>query len=199
MSKANNQLEAGPVAFDNLKHLAYFAAVVEAGTFTAAAERLGVTKAVVSQQVARLEREYRTQLLTRSTRRVIATDAGLAFYQRCAVILREAGDAFDELLDVIHRYPDHVWVFLHEFPALTAERADQFRKRRRKYEQRVEAILQAGVDAGEFCDVDVRLTALAWLGMHNYTYLWLKPGGRVSARDVAAPFAEIFIRGIATT
>ena len=25
----------------------------------------------------------------------------------------------DELLDVIHRYPDHVWVFLHEFPALT--------------------------------------------------------------------------------
>ena len=37
----------------------------------------------------------------------------------------------DELLDVIHRYPDHVWVFLHEFPALTGERADQFRVRRR--------------------------------------------------------------------
>ena len=33
----------------------------------------------------------------------------------------------DELLDVIHRYPDHVWVFLHEFPALTGERAEQFR------------------------------------------------------------------------
>ena len=33
----------------------------------------------------------------------------------------------DELLDVIHRYPDHVWVFLHEFPALTDERAEQFR------------------------------------------------------------------------
>ena len=32
-----------------------------------------------------------------------------------------------ELLDVIHRYPDHVWVFLHEFPALTEERAEQFR------------------------------------------------------------------------
>src|SRR5262249_47821954 len=104
----------------------------------------------------------------------------------------------DELLDVIHRYPDHVWVFLHEFPALTAERADEFRKRRRKYEQRVEAILQAGIDAGEFRAVDPRLTALAWLGMHNYTYLWLKAGGRVSARDVAKPFAEIFIRGIAS-
>jgi TetR/AcrR family transcriptional regulator, cholesterol catabolism regulator len=102
----------------------------------------------------------------------------------------------DELLDVIHRYPDHVWVFLHEFPALTAERADQFRVRRREYERRVEAILQAGIDSGEFRELDARLTAFAWLGMHNYTYLWLKEGGRVSARDVAKPFADIFLRGI---
>jgi AcrR family transcriptional regulator len=102
----------------------------------------------------------------------------------------------DELLDVIHRYPDHVWVFLHEFPALTGERAEQFRVRRREYERRVEAILQAGIDSGEFRDVDARLTALAWLGMHNYTYLWLKAGGRLTARDVSKPFAEIFIRGI---
>jgi AcrR family transcriptional regulator len=104
----------------------------------------------------------------------------------------------DELLDVIHQYPDHVWVFLHEFPALTGERADQFRVRRRAYEARVEGILEAGIEAGEFRDVDPRLTALAWLGMHNYTYLWLKPGGRLTARDVAKPFADIFIRGIAS-
>src|SRR5881227_3646926 len=103
----------------------------------------------------------------------------------------------DELLDVIHRYPDHVWVFLHEFPALTAERAEQFRVRRRAYEHRVEAVLQAGIDAGEFRAVDPRLTALAWLGMHNYTYLWLKARGRLSARDVAKAFADIFVRGIA--
>ena len=103
----------------------------------------------------------------------------------------------DELLDVIHRYPDHVWVFLHEFPALAGERAEQFRKRRRAYEQRVEDVLEAGVESGEFRAVEPRLTAMAWLGMHNYTYLWLKAGGRLSARDVAQPFAEIFMRGIA--
>ena len=103
----------------------------------------------------------------------------------------------DELLDVIHRYPDHVWVFLHEFPALTGEHADTFRQRRREYERRVEAVLQAGIDAGEFREIDARLTAFAWLGMHNYTYLWLKAGGRVSAREVAQPFADIFLRGIA--
>jgi len=104
----------------------------------------------------------------------------------------------DELLDVIHRYPDHVWVFLHEFPALTGERAEQFRVRRREYERRVEAVLRAGIKAGEFRAVDARLTALAWLGMHNYTYLWLKPGGKFSARDVAKPFADLFVHGIAT-
>jgi TetR/AcrR family transcriptional regulator, cholesterol catabolism regulator len=102
----------------------------------------------------------------------------------------------NELLDVIHRYPDHVWVFLHEFPALTGERAAQFRERRREYERRVESVLQAGVDSGEFRDLEPRLTAMAWLGMHNYTYLWLKAGGRLSARDVAKPFAEIFMTGI---
>jgi TetR/AcrR family transcriptional regulator, cholesterol catabolism regulator len=104
-----------------------------------------------------------------------------------------------ELLDVIHRYPDHVWVFLHEFPALTETRADQFRVRRRAYERRVEGVLKAGIEAGEFRAVDPRLTALAWLGMHNYTYLWLKAGGRFSARDAAQPFADIFIHGIASS
>ena len=102
----------------------------------------------------------------------------------------------EELLDVIHRYPDHVWVFLHEFPALTGERAEQFRQRRRTYERQVEDVLKAGVKSGEFRAIDPWLTARAWLGMHNYTYLWLKPGGRLSARDVAKPFADIFTRGI---
>jgi TetR/AcrR family transcriptional regulator, cholesterol catabolism regulator len=102
----------------------------------------------------------------------------------------------EELLDVIHRYPDHVWVFLHEFPALTGEWATQFRGRRRQYEQRIEGVLRDGVESGDFRDLDPWLTARAWLGMHNYTYLWLRPGGRLSARDVGKPFAEIFMRGI---
>jgi AcrR family transcriptional regulator len=102
-----------------------------------------------------------------------------------------------ELLDVIARYPDHVWVFLHEFPALTGEHAARFRGRRREYERRVEGVLRAGVESGEFRDVDPWLTARAWLGMHNYTYLWLRAGGSLSAPDVAGPFADIFLRGIA--
>lgn len=102
-----------------------------------------------------------------------------------------------ELLDVIARYPDHVWVFLHEFPALTGDNATQFRTRRHQYEQAVESVIAAGVESGHFRAVDARLTSRAWLGMHNYTYLWLKPGGTLSAAEVAEQFADVFIRGVA--
>ena len=95
----NNQNPPAPDALGNLRRLAYFVAVVETGSFTAAGDRLGVTKAVVSQQVARLEREYATTLLVRTTRKVQATEAGQAFYGRCASILREAELAFDGLAD----------------------------------------------------------------------------------------------------
>jgi DNA-binding transcriptional LysR family regulator len=99
MSKAHNPEAAGPGNVANLRRMAYFAAVVETGSFTAAADRLGITKAVVSQQVARLEREFQTTLLTRTTRKVAPTEAGRSFYQRCALILREAGEAFDALAE----------------------------------------------------------------------------------------------------
>ena len=88
----------------------------------------------------------------------------------------------DALLDIIARYPDHSRVVLHEFPALTGERAERFQARRRQFEQRVEAVLQAGVESGDFRGVDPRLTSLAWL---------------LTAGEVAKMFGEIFIRGIA--
>ena len=97
MAHTYNQDVSSLRGLGNLRRLAYFVAVVETGTFTAAAERLGITKAVVSQQVARLEREFRVSLLVRTTRKVQTTEAGQAFYLRCAVILREAEGAFDEL------------------------------------------------------------------------------------------------------
>jgi hypothetical protein len=101
-----------------------------------------------------------------------------------------------ELLDVIVRYPDHVWVFLHEFHALTGESAEQFRRRRHEYERRIEDVIEEGSTSGHFRQVDPRVTARAWLGMHNYTYLWLKADGRLSAEQIATAFADIFVRGL---
>ena len=73
-----------------------------------------------------------------------------------------------------HRYPDHVWVFLHEFPALTGERAEAFRGPTSRYERRVEAVFKPGRHR-RVPAVDPRLPPSGWLGMHNYTYFWFKP------------------------
>ncbi|HEX7732680.1 MAG TPA: LysR family transcriptional regulator, partial [Rhodanobacter sp.] len=73
----------------NLNRLAVFVALVRAGSFTAAAEQLGLTKAMVSQHLARLERELGVALLVRSTRRMTLTEAGAAFHADCVRILGE--------------------------------------------------------------------------------------------------------------
>ncbi|MBZ9657094.1 LysR family transcriptional regulator [Phyllobacterium lublinensis] len=83
----------------NFNRIAYFTAVADTGSFTAAAEKLGITKAVVSQQVARLEQEAGTALFVRNTRRIYLTDAGRAFYSRCSSILHDVESAFDELTE----------------------------------------------------------------------------------------------------
>jgi DNA-binding transcriptional LysR family regulator len=65
-------------------------AVAQAGSFTAAAERLALTKSAVSQAVAALERELGVQLLQRSTRRLAVTEAGEAFLADCRALLAHA-------------------------------------------------------------------------------------------------------------
>ncbi|HNF66040.1 MAG TPA: LysR family transcriptional regulator, partial [Plasticicumulans sp.] len=55
-----------------------YAVLVEAGSFTRAADRLGCTKGHVSKQLAALERSLGMQLLHRSTRRLAPTAAGSA-------------------------------------------------------------------------------------------------------------------------
>jgi DNA-binding transcriptional LysR family regulator len=74
----------------NLNRLAVFVALVRAGSFTAAAEQLGLTKAMVSQHLARLERELGVTLLLRSTRRMSLTEAGTRFHADCVRLLADA-------------------------------------------------------------------------------------------------------------
>ena len=71
---------------DKLSAMKAFVRVVEAGTFTRAADSIGLPKAQVSRLVQSLEQTLRTQLLNRNTRRVIATPDGAAYYE-CAVRL----------------------------------------------------------------------------------------------------------------
>src|SRR5437660_8534001 len=63
------------------RQLGAFCAVVERESFSQAAERLGVTQPAVSLQVRALEKRLGTQLLDRSGRRVVPTEAGLRLYR----------------------------------------------------------------------------------------------------------------------
>ncbi|UUZ53528.1 LysR family transcriptional regulator [Massilia sp. H-1] len=80
----------------DLNSLTFFDCVVEAGSFTGAADRLGVAKAKVSVQIARLERQLGVSLFTRTTRQVTLTDAGRALHDQCQPLLRGLSDALAE-------------------------------------------------------------------------------------------------------
>jgi DNA-binding transcriptional LysR family regulator len=81
----------------DLSRLDVFLAVAETRGFTTAAARLGATKAMVSQQISRLESEVGASLFNRTTRRVTLTDAGHRLYERALPLVRELTTVLDEV------------------------------------------------------------------------------------------------------
>ncbi|MCG2586201.1 LysR family transcriptional regulator [Massilia sp. TS11] len=79
----------------DLNDLAVFAAVADSGGFAAAAQRLGVAPAKVSVEVARLEKQLGLALFTRTTRKVVLTEAGAALYAEAAPLLSRLWDAME--------------------------------------------------------------------------------------------------------
>ena len=76
-----------------LPYLETFSAVVENGSFTAAADALGISKPVVSKQVSQLERHLGVQLLQRTTRRLHLTQAGEVFASYSHRIMSDVREA----------------------------------------------------------------------------------------------------------
>ncbi|MHA0900126.1 LysR family transcriptional regulator [Enterobacter ludwigii] len=81
----------------NLQRTAMFVAVADSGSFTAAAEAMGLTKAVVSFNIRQLEDELGVTLLLRSTRRLTLTEAGRLFHQRSVALLKDAERLKDDV------------------------------------------------------------------------------------------------------
>jgi DNA-binding transcriptional LysR family regulator len=74
---------------DVVSGMAVFVAVVEGGSLAAAARSTGLTPSAVSKLVARLERDFGSALLRRTTRRMSVTDAGRTYYERARAILED--------------------------------------------------------------------------------------------------------------
>jgi len=83
---------------DRLAGMESFVNVVEAGSFSTAAKRLGLTRAVVGKRIAALEQGLGAQLLNRTTRHVSVTGPGAEFYERARNIVSEFALASQELL-----------------------------------------------------------------------------------------------------
>jgi DNA-binding transcriptional LysR family regulator len=81
----------------DLDLIAVFDAVARTGSFSRAAQELGIPKSSASRAVARLESELRTQLLFRTTRRVSLSEAGTALYDRVTPLLKSIKSAIGEL------------------------------------------------------------------------------------------------------
>jgi len=80
----------------NLNRLTTFVAVVEAGSLTAAAARLGLAKSMVSKHMQLLEQEIGVGLLQRSTRKLSLTEAGRTFYESSRQLLQAAERAIEQ-------------------------------------------------------------------------------------------------------
>jgi DNA-binding transcriptional LysR family regulator len=76
-----------------LEAMRVFAAVVDGRGFSAASRSLGIPLPTVSRQIAELEKQLGTQLLTRSTRKVVVTDSGRRYYEFVRRILESVADA----------------------------------------------------------------------------------------------------------
>ena len=76
-----------------LRQLRYFVPIVELGSMSRAALDLDMVQSALSQQVSRLESELSTRLLQRTSRGVIPTEAGLAFFHEAQLSLRHADQA----------------------------------------------------------------------------------------------------------
>jgi LysR family transcriptional regulator for bpeEF and oprC len=81
-----------------MEHSRIFIKVIQAGSFTGAAEILKLPKSTVSRAIAKLEADTGTKLLIRTTRSLMMTEAGKEFYDACLPAVLKLEDAHKNLL-----------------------------------------------------------------------------------------------------
>ena len=84
-------------AFQDLNDLYFFARVVDCGSYTAAAETLGMQTSKLSRRIGALEKELGVRLLNRTTRKLSLTEAGQTLHRHCIALIAEAQEARDAI------------------------------------------------------------------------------------------------------
>lgn len=120
---------------------------------------------------------------------------------RAREIVAAEGPPVDQLRELVgawvahvveHR--DHMLVFTQERQAIESEpRWRRVRSQRKAFEKILDEVLARGETDGSMTFADRRLTLLALLGMVNYTAQWVRPGGRLSAREIADGYCAMVL------
>ena len=92
---------------DLLASMKMYVAVVDSGSFAAAATKLDMSRAMASKQVQKLEEHLGTRLLNRTTRRLSLTETGREFYERSLQIMGDVDEA-EQIAGQMTRRPQGV-------------------------------------------------------------------------------------------
>ena len=103
-----------------------------------------------------------------------------------------------DLVALMELFPGRLRIFFEHYRELPVEQRAAIQVKRNRYQGVLVTALRDGSAAGVFAVADVELTALGVLGMCNWTYQWLRPGGPLSAQQVADHFHALVLGGIGT-
>lgn len=96
----------------DLRQIQYFVALFEERSITKAARRLNVVQPAISMQIGRLEKSFKTKLFERTSRGVVPTDVGRAYYGLCQKILGSVHEARRYLQDASGKITGEVTIGL---------------------------------------------------------------------------------------
>lgn len=171
---------------EDFQALRAFSRVAELGSFTRAADELGLSRAMVSTHVQRLEKRFGLRLLNRTTRKVALTPAGAEYLGHCRRIFAELTAAEETLrraqeqptgrlrVDVPGSFGRHILLpalpeFLARYPGIDLEL---------RFNERVVDLIAEGVDlavrAGTVTDPEVvahRVSGSRWITCASPAYL----------------------------
>jgi len=87
-------------------------------------------------------------------------------------------------------------VLIEHHQELPDDRREIIDAKSARYFELVEDVVRKGIESGEFRPVDVRLTALALIGMWNFSYRWYRPGGPKTGEDLARDMCDLVVKGL---
>ncbi|WP_124726817.1 TetR/AcrR family transcriptional regulator [Staphylospora marina] len=96
---------------------------------------------------------------------------------------------------VIERNLEAATVFYHEWKALSGDRLQVIREKRDQYEALWNRIIREGIESGAFRMMDEKFARLLILSAGNWVYQWYRPGGEVSAEEIADRFTDMLLEG----